>query len=154
MRELKLRISLCLAERGALAAPQECLDPDHELLEIEGLGEVVVGAGVEAADLVLGAAEGREHQDGDLGGALVAPQALTEGETVDLGEHQVEQDHIGAVLNGKGLALDAVSGPLDIEAAVLKVSGDEIEHVAVIFDEQDGGLHGCSRRGESSWVPG
>ena len=129
-------------EGGPFAAAQQGLDPHHQLLEVKGLGEVVVGAGVEAAHLVLGAAEGCEHQDRNLGGLFVATESLADGEPIDVGQHQIQQDHIGSVLLGKGLALDAVIGALHIETAVLEVARHQIAHVAVVLDEQDAGLHG------------
>ena len=60
-------------EGGMVAAAQQRLNPHHQLLEIEGLGEIVVGAGIETAHLVFDAAEGREHQDRNLGRPLIAP---------------------------------------------------------------------------------
>ena len=86
--------------RGVLAASQQGLDPHHQLLQVEGLGQVVVGAGVEAAHLVFDAAQGGEHQDRDLGGALIAAQALAKGEPIHPGQHQVQQDQVWAVLEG------------------------------------------------------
>ena len=131
-------------EGGMVAAAQQRLNPHHQLLEIEGLGQVVVGAGVEAAHLVLGAAQGGEHQDRDARGPLVAPQPLAEGEAIHLGQHQIQQDQVGAVLKGQGLALDAVIGAVHLKATMLQVARHQVAHVAVVFDQQDAGLHGGS----------
>ena len=42
--------------------------------------------------------------------------------------------------------LDAILGALHVEAAVLQVAGHQLAHVAVVFNQQDAGLHG------GSWV--
>ena len=127
---------------GPHAAAQQGLHPHQQLLEVKGLGEVVIGAGIEAAHLVLDASQGCEHQDRDLGGALIPAQPLAEGEAIDVGQHQIQQDQVRAVLQGQGLALDAVGGALDLKTAVLQVAGHQVQHVAVVFDQQDAGLHG------------
>src|SRR5262245_2823609 len=41
----------------------ECSEPEHELLELEGLGEVVVGAEPEPRGLVVEMVGGGEHED-------------------------------------------------------------------------------------------
>ena len=129
------------SDRCTVAPPQQGFDAGLKFLEIEGFGQVVVGAGVEATDLVLRSAKGRQHQNRNSCGAVIAPQALTQGQTVDLREHQVEQDQIRCVLQGKGLTLDAVFSTLNVEAAVLEMATDQVAHVAVVFDQQDAGLH-------------
>jgi hypothetical protein len=42
----------------------ECSEPEHELLEFERLGEVVVGAEPEPGDLVVEPVGSGEHEDG------------------------------------------------------------------------------------------
>ena len=56
---------------GPFATSQQSFHSHHQLFEVEGFGEVIVGAGVEAAHLVLGAAQGGEHQDWNLGCAFI-----------------------------------------------------------------------------------
>jgi hypothetical protein len=58
-------------------APQDRPEPRHQLLHAERLGEVVVGAGVDALDALAPAVAGGEDQDrqGDLGGAQAAQHA-------------------------------------------------------------------------------
>ena len=50
------------------AAPQDRVDAQHQLARAEGLGDVVVGADLQADDPVLLAAERGEHDDGHVGG--------------------------------------------------------------------------------------
>src|SRR5439155_18962433 len=50
--------------RPAVGAPAvECSEPEHELLQLERLGEVVVGAEFEPGGLVVKPVRGSEHQD-------------------------------------------------------------------------------------------
>ncbi len=82
--------------------PQERSDPRLELGEIDRLGDVVVGPGVETDDLVLGRVERRLNDDRDEGQRLVALDAPGDLEAVDLGEHDVEQNEIRERLRGSG----------------------------------------------------
>ncbi len=70
------------AKKGAQAG--------EEFAEFEGLGEVIVGAGIEAFDAVVNAVFRGEHQNGS---ALAAgANGFADGETVHAGDHDVEDD--------------------------------------------------------------
>ena len=120
---------------GWLDAAQDGLDADHQLGRAEGLGQVVVGALLEADDaLGQGAARG-QHQHRHV--AIGAEQAH-DLEAVDLGQHQVEHDE-GRVLGtrlAQGLA--AVVGGDDAEALAFEVGAHEGHDLAVVVDDEDG----------------
>ena len=105
-----------------------------QLRELERLGEVVVGPGVEARDLVLGGRPGGEHEDvgGDPGGA----PALQERQPVHLREHDVEDDHVV----GRGPALHvpllAVGRDIDREPFLLQPLPDGPDDRGAVLDEQ------------------
>ena len=42
------------SNRCSIAAPQQRLDPDLKLLQVEGLGQVVIGSGIETTNFVFG----------------------------------------------------------------------------------------------------
>ena len=67
----------------------------------ERLGEVIVGAELEAGDAVaLGAARG-EHQDRDRRRERIAAQLAADGEAVDVGKIEIEDHEIeAAALHG------------------------------------------------------
>ena len=76
----------------AAGAPRQRADAGHELLPLEGLGQVVVGAEGEAVDDVVEAVGGREHED--LGLALVAREPAADLVAVELGQVAVEDHHV------------------------------------------------------------
>ena len=95
----------------AFDAAQDRLDAAHELARGERLGDVVVGAELEAEDAVdLVAARG-QHDDGDVGGGAQV-RAMS---SPDLpGKHDVEDDEVGLDLVEDELgarAVDARCGP-------------------------------------------
>ena len=130
------------APRGRRAA-QHALDAGDQLARIEGLGDVVVRAHLEADDPVDDRAGGRQHDDRDLRVALAQvpreAQAVLAGH-VDVHQREVDRMRGGHRPRGAG-ALGA-----DRRVAV----GDEVflqhlAHVRLVVDDQDRGLgaHRC-----------
>jgi hypothetical protein len=78
---------------GAMEAYQG-LDASAEFEAIDGLGEKVIGASGETLETRGTVIEGREHDHGDAGKARVGAQALTDGEAIEVGEHDVEQNEV------------------------------------------------------------
>ena len=77
----------------AVGAPQEGLDAAHQLAQAERLGQVVVGAELQADDLVdLVVARG-EQEDRRLG--AVGAQAAQHLEAVDARQADIEDDQVG-----------------------------------------------------------
>ena len=111
-------------------AAREGAHTGEELLVDEGLGHVVVGAAVEAGDLVLGGFAGGEdeHRRGDL----FAAQGFDDVEAVHLRQHDVEDDEV--VLSASGI----------IEAAAPVV--DAVHLVVLIFQKL------CDRVGKRALV--
>ncbi len=79
----------------ALGAPHDRLDAGDQLALVERLGEVVVGADAEAADLVVEPGQPREDEDRrvDARGAQPAQHLVA----VDVRQHQVEDDDVVVV---------------------------------------------------------
>ena len=72
-------------------AAQDRVDPQEEFLGLEGLGEVVVGPGLEPRDAVGGVALGGEKQDRRR---AIGAQAAAEADAVLAGHHHVEHDQV------------------------------------------------------------
>ena len=120
------------------AAPQNGLDARKDLLHLKGLGDVIVGALLEAGHLVLGFALGRQHDDGRFGlradGAAHAP-------AVHAGQHHVQQHKAGMYLAEFFHALQAVEGDDDLVAFFFQIQPEKIRNVAVVLDDQYGFCH-------------
>ena len=81
-----------LRRQRAPRPPQQRADARQQLLEREGLDEVVVGAAVQAGDLVGGRVPRREHEHRD--GEPPVAQLAAQGEPVDLREHDVQDQEV------------------------------------------------------------
>ena len=130
-----------------VGAPQQRLDAAHQLAQPERLGQVVVGAQLEADDLVHLLVARGEHEHGRLGAGGAQP---AEGlEAVDAGQPDVEHDEVRGELAGDGRA---PSSPLRREghlvALLLEGVLDAARDGVLVLDDQD---RGCHRAG---WYPG
>ena len=71
------------------------IDARVQLIQVEGLGQVVVGAGRKEHDLVGGGDTRRDDDDGQLAVGLAdGPHDLLPGNT---GQHEVGDNHIGTL---------------------------------------------------------
>ena len=122
-------------------AAEEGFEADQENVQVEGLGEVVVGTGFYAFEDVLGAGAGGEEQDGGVDASLA--ESADDGEAVGPGEHAVEDYSGGGLGWGEepgeggvavGLVVGAVAFGLEIEEEALG------EVVLVFYDSDEGGV--------------
>ena len=81
-----------LARRVACGAPQQRPQPRQDFLHMKGLGDVIVGAGVEALHLV--APTIARGQDQDRHGAAGPAPFLENGDAVLLRQAEVEHDRV------------------------------------------------------------
>ena len=127
------------SDEVAVRAPQQRLDPAHQLAQPERLGQVVVGAELEADDLVdLVVARG-EDEDRHLGpGRADAAEDL---EAVDPGQPDVEDDEVGRLVGRDVEALLAGAGDGDLVAFLLEGVLDATRDGVLVFDDEDGGGH-------------
>ena len=80
-------------DRGLDAATEHGAQAQDEFVRFERLGEIVVGAGLEAGDAVFGRAAGGEEKDWQVG--ALGAQGVRERETGFSGHHDVEDQEIG-----------------------------------------------------------
>jgi hypothetical protein len=134
---------------GAVAAPAQRADARLQLVEVEGLGQVVVGAGVQAHDAVADRAARREQQHGraqPFGAGL--GQHL---QAVEVGQAQVQRHHVGLDGAPLGHGLGAVAAHAHVDPAPPEGALQGDLHRGVVFDQQQ--LHtgpGAVRRGGTS----
>ena len=138
-------------------AAEESGEASEEDAEVEGLGEVVVGAGGEAFDDVFGAAAGGKKEDRSV--AVGFAKGTDDGEAVAAGEHDVEEDGDGRIGGaGSGGFKEPGEGCVAVGFVVRAVAfGFEIEdealgEVFLVFNDGDerglgheGGESGCPR---------
>ena len=122
------------------AAPLQRPDAGQELVELERLREIVVGAGIESADHVLDRVARGEHQD-----RRVPPfpaQLRGDLEPVLLGEDDVEQDDVVLVDVGQHGGLVPVGGDVHHVALFLQALLDEPGDLPVVLHDEN--FHGCA----------
>ena len=104
----------------------------------ERLGHVVVGAAVEAGDLVgYGVARGeQQHRHADA----FAAQLGHHGEAVHLRQHHVEDDHVVVAAFGVGEAGGAVVHDVRLVAVLGEYVRQRLRQAHVVFNDED--LHG------------
>src|SRR6266446_4122848 len=120
--------------KGEPARRQRALGEEERLVEVEGLGEVVVGALLHGLDGRLhGAVGGHDHH---LRIGALPADAAEEGQPVDARHADVEEDQIeglrlglpkrgGAVLDGRDLVAGSAEALLEDPAEAVFVVGDE-----------------------------
>ena len=106
----------------------------QQLLEGERLDQVVVRAQVEASDAIGELVTRAENQDRRLRPARA--QAAQDGQAVDLGEHDVEQDRVVRVGLGKGQPLFAVARGVDGVAGFAQPLGQRARQRLEVLDQK------------------
>ena len=116
---------------------------------MEGLGDVVIGAEIEALGLVGGRALGgqQDHRDG-----AAFAQLAHDLDAVEVGHHDVEQDDVRADLFCLGQGLLTATGGDDPETLFAEGDGYELgDPRFVVCDEDERlGAHGRLRY-EMTW---
>ena len=121
--------------RMALGAAHDGVDAGDQLVLVERLGHVVVGAEAEALDLVLDAGEAGEDQDRRLDLARrAAAQHLVAGHVRQV---QVEKDDVVVVELAEIDAFFAEVGRVDVEALGLEHQLDGLRGRAIVFNQQN-----------------
>src|SRR3954447_21347429 len=115
-------------------AAQRGPDARAELPQRERLGDVVVGAELEAEDLVDLLGLRGEHDDRD-GRARAQPPA--DLEPVELGHHHVEDDEVERALAEALERLAAVGRPDDVVAVLLQGEAEQRLDRLLVVDEED-----------------
>ena len=128
--------SALLAVAAHPGAAQRGPDPAAELAHAERLGDVVVGAELEAEDLVDLLGLGGEHDDRHGAARAQAPADL---EAVELGHHHVEHDEVEGLLAEARERLAAVGRLHDLVAVLAQREGQQGLDRLLVVDEQDAG---------------
>ena len=134
-----------LRAQGHLA--ERLLDDQHELLDLEGLGDVVEGAQLDRPD---GGVDGSEGGDGDdVGGGMHLAHLAQQVEPIEVRHLDVRDHQVDAALLDPLDARPRAAGGLDPEALVLQLLAQVVAHGGVVVDHQDhrAGLRRAARAG-------
>jgi hypothetical protein len=118
------------------AAAQHRLDARNELARGERLRHVVVGAGLEARDLVGLLASCRQHHDRYVARVGVAPQGAHQLEAAHVRQHPVDQDEVRAPVTDARERFLAVLGQHDVAACPPQPEGNQVADRLFIFDDE------------------
>ena len=116
------------------ATPEDGADAGHKFAAAEGFGEVVVGAHLQADDLVHLLPLGGQHDDRDI---AVRPDGAAQRQPVFAWQHEIEQDQVEASIGqglAHGLAVGDRAGP---ESLPPQDAGDEFADFVVVIDDQN-----------------
>ena len=131
---------------GTRRAAQDGADAGGQLIRVEWLGDVVVGAEVEALGLVGRGALGRQQDDRHR---AAFAQLAHDLDAVEVRHHDVEQDDVRPDLLGLLERLLAAVGGDDAEAFFAEGDRDELGDPRLVVRDEDQRL-GTQRR--TSWV--
>src|SRR3954468_6821970 len=139
---VRVRVQRQVGDDERRAAPrrpaaQQRAQAGEQLLALERLDEVVVGAGVEALDARLDGVARGEHEDRHVVGRAQAPRDL---DAVDLREAEIEDHEVGMVGGGlveRGLAVARDPHVVAVQAQrALQDLGD----LVVVLDDEHAGI--------------
>ena len=114
-------------------ASHDGADAGQELARVEGLGDVVIGAELEAHDAIGVVAARGEHHDGDV---VLATDASADLEAVGAGEHHVEEHHIEPARQEPLETERAGLHRFELHAVRREVLGEQARELAVVVDEE------------------
>src|SRR4029079_11884483 len=118
----------------ALGAAHDRLDTGDQLVFVEGLGHIVVGAEAERLDLGLDDGIAGQDQHGRL--HLGDAQGLQHFETRHIGQLQVQNDDVVIVKLAQIDPFFAEIGGVDVKAFTAQHQLDAPRHGAVVFDQE------------------
>ncbi|GAO25994.1 hypothetical protein ALISP_5814 [Alicycliphilus sp. B1] len=129
---------------AGLAPAQDGAYAREQLAWLEGLGQVVVGADLQADHAVHGVALGGEHQHRHLGGrARQRAYAPAHLQAVHVGQHQVQDHQVGqlAALQLRQAAR-AIGHVRHLQPGLAEVFAHHLREAVVVFDHQQLRVHG------------
>ena len=124
-----------------LGAAQQRAHPGQQFFQRERLGQIVVGAGIEAGDPLGHRVAGGEHQDGQV--VAGAAELTAHLEAVQPRHHHVEHDRVGPIVGDQIERFDAVLGQRDGVAVEGKRAAQRLAHRAIVVNDKYSHGHQC-----------
>ncbi len=115
------------------AAPENGPDPGLQLQNVKGLGEIVVGAVIEAQQLVHVLGFGGEHDDGHVG-ELADPSAGLQA--IHHRHHHIQNDELHLRILGQAHCVDPIGAGDHLVTFVFQVVADPLDQQLLIVNNQ------------------
>ena len=121
--------------RMALGAADDRMDARDQLVAVEWLGDIIVGAEAQGPDLRIHLADARQdqHRGRNLGGAKLLEHVIA----VHVGQIEVEQDDVVIIELAEIEAFLAKIGGVDVEAFRAEHQLDALGDGRLVFDQQN-----------------
>jgi hypothetical protein len=132
LRQLGARLFQLALERPLGGDPLQLQD---DLVDVERLGQIVVGAFLQRRDRVVDGGVGGDEDD--VGAGRLLPHAAEQRQPVDLGEPDVADHHVEHVRRDLGQPLGAVGGQAHPMTGVAQGVAHQDPKVGFIIDEED-----------------
>jgi hypothetical protein len=117
---------------------QQCSNPCREFFRREWLGEVIVCAGFEASDNIMGIGSCCHHDDWNIAGAT---NRTTQFKTIYSGQHDVNEDDIGWLTQEQNGSFFSTCSFVDGPAFVFERQLDGGANSFIIFNCKDSCSH-------------
>ncbi len=121
-----------MADRAA----QQGANARQNLFEMERLGDVIVGAGIEALHLVAPAVARREHEHRHY--APVTPPGFQHRDAIHLRQTDVEDDGVVRLAVAEEMSFLAVKRAVDDVTGVGQRGGELAIKIGVVLDDEEG----------------
>jgi hypothetical protein len=132
--ELAQLMQLAHAAGGATPHPHA----RQQLLDVKGLGHVVVGAALEGGSLLVRRLQSGQHEDRQVGAArLELPHLRAQLQAVDVGQPPVEQQQVGPLLVQRGQRGAAVHHPAHVMASAVQRHLHHLGGGRIVLHDQD-----------------
>ena len=125
-----LQLGAVVALRG-VGAPQQGAHTRQQLAQAKGLHHIIIRAALQPHDAVQLCAARSEHDDGHFG---AAPQHAADGDAVQAGEHQVQQQQVRQLLARQVQAFNTIAGFQHLKSLRAQVEHQHFAHSGLIFD--------------------
>src|SRR5205807_3914894 len=134
-----------LAAATVAGAAQQRPQPRRQLVGAEGLGDVVVGARVERADLLALVADRAEDEDRQRAPAAQVAQHVDAGA---VGQDQVEHERVGRAHGERVEGLGDGRGRVDLEPGAAQHDAQAAQDLRLVVDDEDTRIacHGAGSR--------
>jgi len=117
--------------------PQQRLHLGFEDLELEGLGQVVIGTGRVPGECVWRGAQLGEHQDRNAGCAVIAPQSRGKLDAVQLWHPHISDHQVRDLVAYELKRFDPIACVAHAKAPPLQKTANHLLDHAVVVDQDD-----------------